>query len=127
VPFVGFIAGPQEAKTLTGDRVEAGGVDLTARMMSNGQPHRALPLTCTLCLAVAARVEGTVVNEVTRASPNAEAEIRIGMPSGVLTAAASVRKLEGQWHAEQGAFYRTQRRMFDGYVYVRASRVPHLA
>ena len=123
VPFVGFISGPQEAKTLTGDRIEAGGVDLTARMMSNGQPHRALPLTCTLCLAVAARVEGTVVNEVARASQNPEAEIRIGMPSGVLTAAASVRRLEGQWHAEQGAFYRTQRRMFEGKVLVRASRL----
>jgi hypothetical protein len=124
VPFVGFVSGPQEGKTLTGDRIEAGGVDLTARMMSNGQPHRALPLTCTLCLAVAARVEGTVVNEVARPAPNPEAEIRIGMPSGVLTAAASVRKLEGQWHAEQGAFYRTQRRMFEGKVLVRAARVP---
>jgi len=39
----------------------------------------------------------------------------------------TVRKLEGQWHAEQGAFYRTQRRMFQGHVLVRASRVPHLA
>jgi 2-methylaconitate cis-trans-isomerase PrpF len=127
VPFVGFVSGPQEAKTLTGERIEAGGVDLTARMMSSGQPHRALPLTCTLCLAVAARVEGTVVNELARPAQSAEAEIRIGMPSGVLTAAASVRKLEGQWHAEQGAFFRTQRRMFDGHVYVRASRVPRLA
>ena len=127
IPFVGFISSPQDAKTLTGDRVEAAGVDLTARMMSNGQPHRALPLTCTLCLAVAARVEGTVVNEVARRAPNPAAEIRIGMPSGVLTAAASVRKLEGQWYAEQGAFYRTQRRMFEGNVLLRASRVPGLA
>jgi len=126
VPFVGFVSGPLEAKTLTGDRVEAAGVDLTARMMSNGQPHRALPLTCTLCLAVAARVDGTVVNELARPAQNPEAEIRIGMPSGVLTAAASVRKLEGQWHAVQGAFYRTQRRMFEGRVLVRASRVPHM-
>ena len=123
IPFVGFVSSPQDAKTLTGDRVEASGVDLTARMMSNGQPHRALPLTCTLCLAVAARVEGTVVNEVARRASDPEAEIRIGMPSGVLTAAASVRKLEGQWHAEQGAFYRTQRRMFEGHVLVRASRL----
>jgi 2-methylaconitate isomerase len=127
VPFVGFVSAPQDAKTLTGDRIEAAGVDLTARMMSNGQPHRALPLTCTLCLAVAARIEGTLVNELTRPAGNPEAEIRIGMPSGVLTAAASVRKLEGQWHAEQGAFYRTQRRMFEGHVLVRASRTPHLA
>ncbi|HEX6004058.1 MAG TPA: hypothetical protein VFZ14_08705, partial [Burkholderiales bacterium] len=55
-----------------------------------------------------------------------EAEIRIAMPSGVLTVAASVLRKEGQWHAEQGAFYRTQRRMFEGFVLVRASRVPGL-
>ena len=77
-------------------------------------------------MAVAARLEGSVVHEAARPSKNPEAEIRIAMPSGVLTVAASVRKLEGQWHAEQGAFYRTQRRMFEGQVLVRASRVPKL-
>ena len=127
VPFVGFVSGPQDAKTLTGETLQASGMDLGARMMSNGQPHRALPLTCTLCMAVAARLEGSVVHEVARPSDNPEAEIRIAMPSGVLTVAASVRKLEGQWHAEQGAFYRTQRRMFEGHVVLRASRVPHMA
>jgi len=126
VPFVGFVSGPQDAKTLTGEVLKAIGMDLTGRMMSNGQPHRALPLTCTLCMAVAARLEGSVVHEVTRRTDSPEAEIRIAMPSGVLTVAASVRKLEGQWHAEQGAFYRTQRRMFEGQVFVRASRVPKL-
>jgi 2-methylaconitate cis-trans-isomerase PrpF len=126
VPFVGFVSGPQDAKTLTGEVLKATGMDLTGRMMSNGQPHRALPLTCTLCMAVAARLEGSVVHEVTRRTDSPEAEIRIAMPSGVLTVAASVRKLEGQWHAEQGAFYRTQRRMFEGQVLVRATRVPKL-
>ena len=127
VPFVGFISGPQDARTLTGETIRGADVDLTARMMSSGQPHRALPLTCTLCLAVAARLEGSVVHAAARQGENPEAEIRISMPSGVLTAAASVRKLEGQWFAEQGAFYRTQRRMFEGKVVVRASRVPQLA
>lgn len=126
VPFVGFISGPQDAKTLTGATLKAAGMDLTGRMMSNGQPHRALPLTCTLCMAVAARLDGSVVQEATRPTGNPESEIRIAMPSGVLTVAASVRKLEGQWYAEQGAFYRTQRRMFEGQVLVRASRVPRL-
>ncbi len=126
VPFVGFVSGPQDAKTLTGEALGATGVDLTGRMMSNGQPHRALPLTCTLCMAVAARLEGSVVHEATRSTNNPESEIRIAMPSGVLTVAATVRKLEGQWYAEQGAFYRTQRRMFEGQVLVRASRVPGL-
>lgn len=127
VPFVGFVSRPQDAKTLTAETIKGINVDLTGRMMSNGQPHRALPLTCTLCLAVAARLAGSVVHEATRPNGNPESEIRIAMPSGVLTVAASVRNLEGQWHAEQGAFYRTQRRMFEGHVVVRASRVPHMA
>jgi 2-methylaconitate cis-trans-isomerase PrpF len=124
VPFVGFVAPARDAKMLSGDRIAAADADLTARMISNGQPHRALPLTVTLCTAVAARIEGSVVHEATRATDNPEAELRIAMPSGILTVAASVGRKDGQWHAEQGAFYRTQRRLFDGYVYVRASRVP---
>jgi 2-methylaconitate cis-trans-isomerase PrpF len=126
VPFVGFVSPPQDAKSLTGETVRGAEVDLTGRVMSNGQPHRALPLTASLCMAVAARLQGSVVFEATRPTSNPESEIRIAMPSGVLTVAASVRKLEGQWHAEQGAFYRTQRRMFEGQVLVRASRVPKL-
>ena len=43
-------------------------MDLTARVISNGVPHQALPLTATLCLAVAARLEGSVVQAV---GPNA--------------------------------------------------------
>jgi 2-methylaconitate cis-trans-isomerase PrpF len=127
VPFIGFVSGPQNAETLTGERIEEGTVDLTGRMISNGQPHRALPLTASLCMAVAARLEGSVVHAVTRNTGDADAPIRIAMPSGVLTVAATVNKVGGQWYAEQGAFYRTQRRLFDGYVYVRASRVTGLA
>lgn len=126
VPFVGFVSGPQDAPALSGQKIAAGKVDLTARMLSNGQPHRALPLTVTLCTAVAARIEGSVVNQLTRRNDDPEAEIRIAMPSGVLTVAATVARKDGDWHAEQGAFYRTQRRMFEGFVLVRASRVPRL-
>ena len=126
VPFVGFVSGPQDAQTLSGLTIKGDSVDLTGRMISNGQPHRALPLTVSLCMAVAARLEGSIVNQVARLNPNPDAEIRIAMPSGVLVVAASVKKVNGAWHAEQGGFYRTQRRMFEGYVLVRASRVPGL-
>jgi 2-methylaconitate cis-trans-isomerase PrpF len=124
VPFVGFVSGPQAATLLTGENITAEAVDLTGRMLSNGQPHRALPLTASLCMAVAARLRGSVVFDATRPTDDPESPIRIAMPSGVLTVAASVKQVHGQWHAEQGSFYRTQRRMFDGYVYIRASRVP---
>jgi len=126
VPFIGFVSAPQDSASLAGSAIKAGQADLTGRMLSNGQVHRALPLTCTVCMAIASRIQGSVVHEVTRATDNPEDDLRIAMPSGVLTVAASVRQVEGQWHAEQGAVYRTQRRMFDGSVLVRASGVPGL-
>jgi hypothetical protein len=127
VPFAGFVSPPQDAKTLAGETLEAAAVNLTGRMISNGQPHRALPLTASLCMAVAARLPGSVVFDAVRPSGNAESEIRIAMPSGVLTVAATLGKREGEWYAEQGAFFRTQRRLFEGHVLVRASRVPRMA
>jgi 2-methylaconitate cis-trans-isomerase PrpF len=126
VPFIGFVAPPRDAKLLSGEALSAANADLTTRMLSNGQPHRALPLTVTLCTAVAARIEGSVVHEATRPTDTREAELRIAMPSGILTVAASVAQKDGQWHTEQGAFFRTQRRMFEGHLLVSAARVPGL-
>jgi 2-methylaconitate cis-trans-isomerase PrpF len=123
VPFIGFVSAPQNAKSLSGEPIQADAVDLTGRILSSGQTHRALPLTASLCMAVAARLEGSVVHRVARRASNPEAPIRIGMPSGVLMVAASVNYQHGRWVAEQGAFYRTARRLFDGAVYVRASGV----
>lgn len=123
VPFIGFVAAPRESRSLSGETIGADAVDLVARMLSNGQTHRALPLTASLCMAVAARLEGSVVNRVARRCDDAAAPLRIGMPSGVLVVAADVRREEGRWLADQGAFYRTARRLFEGAVYVRASRV----
>jgi len=121
VPFVGFLSPPQDARTLSGDLLAADTVDLTARMISNGQPHRALPLTASLCIAVAASIEGTVAWRAARraaggaAAPGAA--MRLSMPSGVLTVGAEVESRAGQWTAVRGSFYRTARRLFDGTVY----------
>ncbi|HEX2831039.1 MAG TPA: PrpF domain-containing protein [Burkholderiales bacterium] len=116
VPYVGFVSGPQDARTLSGDQIRASDIDVTARMISNGQPHRALPLTASLCTAVAARIEGSIVWQASRR--DTAQTLRIGMPSGVLTVGADVQLRDGAWHATRGSFFRTQRRLFDGYVYV---------
>jgi 2-methylaconitate cis-trans-isomerase PrpF len=121
VPFVGFLAPPQDARTLSGDLLAADAVDLTARMISNGQPHRALPLTASLCIAVAASIEGTVAWRAARRAAGGAAvpgaAMRLSMPSGVLTVGAEVESRAGQWTAVRGSFYRTARRLFDGTVY----------
>ena len=115
VPFVGFVSAAQDSDTLSGVAIKASSVDVTARMLSSGQPHLALPLTASLCLAVAAAIEGTVVHRV--AKPFGRNALRVGMPSGVLTVGADVRRDGETWLARRGSFYRTARRLFDGHVY----------
>lgn len=115
-PGVGFVAPPMDASTLSGEPIKAADVDLTARFISNGQPHRALPVTSSLCLSVAARITGTVVHQCLRQEP--EGSLRLGMPSGILTVGADVsRDTTGRWAAHSGAFFRTARRLFDGRIY----------
>lgn len=115
VPFIGFVSPPQDAPTLAGEPLGAAAADLTVRMISNGQPHRALPLTASLCTAVAACIEGTTVWRAVRRG--ARAELRLAMPSGVLTVGAEATRAGAEWQVARGSFYRTARRLFDGYVY----------
>jgi 2-methylaconitate isomerase len=115
IPFVGFVSEPEVAMMLSGETLAAEAADITARMISSGQPHRALPLTASLCMAVAAAIEGTVVNRISRGT--AAKALRLATPSGVLHASATVVRKGALWHAESGSFYRTTRRLFDGFVY----------
>lgn len=114
VPFVGLVAPPRDSGTLSGGAVRADEIDLTARVISNGVPHQALPLTATLCLAVAARIDGSLVHAAARPT---DAALRVGMPSGILTADASVVRDGGAWRAERGAFFRTARPLMRGEVF----------
>jgi len=117
VPFVCVVSSPQASSTLSGEVLAAAEVDLVARAISNGQPHRALPLTVALCTAVAARLEGTVVADATG---EVDRELRVAMPSGVVPVDADVEVRDGDVTALSGSFYRTARRLFDGRVWYRA-------
>jgi 2-methylaconitate cis-trans-isomerase PrpF len=119
VPFVGFVAEAKDATTLSGAAIPAGAVDLIARVISNGQPHRALPLGVSSCLAVAANIPGSVVNQVCRKERKGN-DVRLSMPSGVLTVTAEVESRDGVLRAVKGGFFRTQRRLFEGSVLIRS-------
>jgi 2-methylaconitate isomerase len=120
VPFVAFVSPPADARTLAGEPISRTAIDLAVRVVSTGQPHRALPLTVSLCTAVAARIPGTLVAEALSAAAP-EGASRLGMPSGILTVGADVTESEGRWTARAGSFYRTARRLFDGRVWVPGS------
>ena len=114
VPFVGLVAPPRDSGSLSGAAIRAAEIDLTARVISNGVPHQALPLTATLCLAVAARITGSLVHEAARPTDTA---LRVGMPSGILTADATVTRDGERWRAERGSFFRTARPLMRGEVF----------
>lgn len=116
VPFVCLVGEPEDAATLTAHSLVARDIDLLARVISNGQPHRALPLTVSLCTAVAARLEGSVVARVLKSS--GDGALRLGMPSGILSVDATVERRDGHWNVSRATFFRTARRLFDGRVWV---------
>ena len=126
-PAIGYVSPPQDGALSSGAVLRADQIDITGRMIARGQAHRDMPLTRALCMAVAARITGTVVHEMTRATDHPDAELRIGMPAGVITAAAEVRLRNGAWVAERGSFMRTQRRLFEGSVLVRSALMAHSA
>lgn len=113
IPKVAMLAAPLDAPTLSGT-LNASDHDLAVRMISVGQPHRAVPITGALCLAVAARVRGTIPEQLCTAT---EAPIRIGHASGTTSVDARVtERADGTFHAEYGAVFRTARRLFEGNV-----------
>jgi 2-methylaconitate cis-trans-isomerase PrpF len=115
VPKIAFVAPPTDYTALDGVRHAAGTFDVLGRAISMGNCHRAFPLTVAMCLAVAARIEGTVVHEVARRHPG---DVRLGHPSGVLPLDAAVGVKDGAPWAEKVTVYRTARRLMEGFVRV---------
>jgi 2-methylaconitate cis-trans-isomerase PrpF len=123
VPFVALVAPPAAMSVLSGRTLAAADMDIAVRMMSNGQAHRATPLTGALCLAVATRIPGSIPNEMVRRLAPDVSQIRIGHASGVIVVDANIDQPEGgPLHARFAAVYRTARRLFDGRVHYPAER-----
>jgi len=120
IPLVAMVAPPAAARTLSGREVAAADVDLIVRMMSSGQPHRAVPITGALCLAVASRIPGSIPAAMARAGA---AKLRIGHPSGVTMVDADVVSGPSGPEARVATVYRTARRLFEGHVRVRGGVV----
>src|SRR5262249_16770507 len=82
-PKVALVGPPAAFTALDGVCYERDAADVLGRVISMGNCHRAFALTAAMCLAVASRIEGTVVQECLGASGPA-GDVRLGHPSGVL-------------------------------------------
>ena len=96
--------------------------DLVARLFVERAMHKAYAGTGASCLAVAARIEGSVVHAQCRPRANG-ATIRIGHPSGVLPIISDVVRVGDGWRVDEVIFSRTARRLMEGWAYVRKQRL----
>jgi 2-methylaconitate isomerase len=117
-PKLAFIAKPAGYTASDGRTVEAGSIDLLARIFSMGVLHHAMTGTGAVALAAAAAIPGTVVHRV--APVGADGRVRFGHPSGTLKVGAEVREDGNRWTVSKVLMSRSARRLMEGWVRVPA-------
>jgi methylitaconate Delta-isomerase len=103
----------------TGKKVTANSYDLKGFIRFAGAVHRAYSGTGSVCTAVAAMIDGTVVNEIISAAAKKAEVIRIGHPSGIMEDEIKVEKDGANYKILRAAYGRTARRIMEGYIYLK--------
>lgn len=120
VPKVGFFTAPVSYTDIAGNRVDGGQMDLCARVISVFKCHKACPLTAASSIAVAAFVQGSIIEKILGRQPEGRQAIRLGHPSGVMTVYPDLEvREEGNLDVKGVAVQRTARRIMDGTIYIR--------
>jgi len=123
IPFVITVAPPMDCRTMNGQPVAAGEMDLAARQTFMNRCNSAMAGTGSMCIAAAASIPGSVVDAVAGSRRRERDSLAIGHPSGVMR----VRVVPCEADNEVGigfaalGFGRTARRIMDGTVYVPTS------
>ena len=114
-PRIAICAPSASYTNLRGETVTQVAQDITVRVISSGDAHRALPLTSAMCLAAACQITGTIPHQLTKSNYG---ELKVGNPSGVITVGAKVLHEGDNWHVVSTSSFRTQRRLMDGSVLI---------
>ena len=116
IPKIALVAPPATYQSSSGKTIATTDIDVIARAISMENTHRTFPATSSMCTAVAAAVEGTVVHEMSQAaSPK---RLRLGHPAGVMEIGANVIQRGTEWYAESVTTQRTARRIMEGAILV---------
>ena len=118
LPFIAFVCEPKEYKSISGQLVKIADIDFIDRVISMGKLHGAHPGTIAICAAGAAKIDGTIVNEVTNKASLSRDELRIGHPGGIITVTSIIERKKGGFHYVEATIGRTARRLMEGYVLV---------
>lgn len=113
-PKLAFVAPPATYVASDGKTVDAGSIDLLARVFSMGQLHHAMTGTGAISLAAASAIPDNVVSRIGR--PGSDRRIRIGHPSGRLVVGAEAEERDGTWVVSKALMSRSARRLMEGWV-----------
>lgn len=118
-PMVAFVSPAQDYVDFTsGKTIKEDEVDFVSRLMFMQVMHKTYAGTATTCTGAAARIEGTIVNEVMKAKDRGkDSVLRIGHPAGIITVDAIAKKEGEEWKLERAAITRTARRIMEGICY----------
>ena len=118
-PKLCFVARPQSYQAAGGKFVEPGDIDVIARILSMGKLHHAITGTGAVAVAVAAALDGTLVNRIV--GDIGDRQVRMGHTAGSVAVGAKTVLEEGGWSVDKAVMSRSARRLMEGWV-----RVPEL-
>ncbi|MGD8916648.1 MAG: PrpF domain-containing protein [Syntrophobacterales bacterium] len=118
-PFSAIVMPPCDYTTIQGEKIKAADMSLRAIIWAAHQYHPAYSGTICASTGVGALIPGTVVNEVLEDVAKKTGEIKIGHPSGIMECDAEVEMKDRQATPKKAIYYRTARRIMEGYVYLK--------
>ncbi len=123
-PGICIVSPPQDYIDYgTGKQIRKEDMDFTARSMFNQLPAPAFGGTATFNLVVASLIDGTLVNQVREVPAREDGFTFFGHPRGISKVNCKVHVTSSGVEVENAVYPRTARRIFDGYVYVKKSRI----
>jgi 2-methylaconitate cis-trans-isomerase PrpF len=114
IPKIAMVSKPVRHHVLSGEEIREDEVDIVARVISNGQPHRAIPLTAALCAGVAAHVKGSIVESMLAENRLDPDILRIGHASGSICIGVE-KNIDGT--VKLANVFRTARPLMEGKVF----------
>lgn len=114
-PMIAMVSKPSEYRDFTsGNTIREQDVSLVSRLMFMQVLHKTYAGTGTICTGVAAKISGTIVNQMVSEPENLKI-LRIGHPAGVISIEVEVKDFD----VTRAAISRTARRIMDGHVYIK--------
>jgi len=113
-PFIAIIGEKRDYRAADGKPVRKDQYTVLARLFSMQKMHHAYPVTGAICTAAAAKIPGTIVNQL---SEDRGDTVIIGHPKGVIDLKVDARPSGESVHINSVTIGRTARRLMEGIAY----------